>query len=173
MELRNSENIIKIIRRHPTPYIFNLIIIALISFPFYGILCLVDVYDSKEKTEIFFTGLAIVSFFLGIIIAIVSVDYLLDKLIITNKRVIWIDWKSLFKRVEHELEIRDIQDIETREKGILSSFWVFDYGFLEIETSATKPTITFNDCSDPENVKHFIMEQVVRERGWIHEKPIQ
>ena len=100
---------------------------------------------------------AVVSFFIGVIIALISFDYILDKLIITNYRIIWVDWQSIFKREEHEAELIDIQDIETLEKGILSKVKFFDYGLLGIETAASKSCIIFKDCPNPEEVKTFIL----------------
>lgn len=109
--------------------------------------------------------LAVISFFLGIVIAIVSLEYLLDKLVITNKRVIWIDWHSLFKREEHEAELFDIQDIQTRETGILSKLRIFDYGLVEVETASSKTCIIFIDCPDPEGTKNFILSQLEKQKG--------
>jgi len=90
----------------------------------------------------------------------ITLDYILDKLIITNKRVIWINWKTLFKREEHEAELMDIQDIETREKGILSKWHIMDYGLLQIATASSTLCISFEDCPDPEGIKHFIILQM-------------
>ena len=91
-------------------------------------------------------------------------------MIITNKRVVWIDWKTIFRREEHEAELIDIQDIETKEHGILSQLKIFDYGYFEIETAASKVCIRFNDCPDPETVKHFILSQMEKQRAGTQKK---
>ena len=85
-----------------------------------------------------------------------------DRLLITNKRTIWINSKSKFKKEEHEVEFIDIQDIETREKGLLSKLKIFNYGFFEIETASSKTCVTFQDCPDPDGVKHFILGEMER-----------
>lgn len=167
MQLRHGEAILRTVKRHPTPFVFRVLKIALIALPFYVILFFVA---RKVEGEWILFLFAAVSFFIGIIIAINCLDYLLDRLIITNKRLIWINWKSLFKREVHEAELIDIQDIESREKGVLSKLKIFDYGFIEIETAASKTCIMFQDCPDPDGLKHFILGQMEKSRGGVKEK---
>ena len=138
MRLRHGEEVLKTIKRHPTPFIFKMLKIGLVALPLYFILYLIGRETEGEIGLILF---AVLSFALGIIIVLIVFDYVLDRLIITNKRVVWINWKSLIRREEHEAELLDIQDIETREKGILSKLKMFDYGFFEIETAASKTCI--------------------------------
>lgn len=156
MHIRPGEEILSEIRRHKTPYFAKLSAVFILAFPVYFFLF--KLYDQMSE-EIFFGILAFISFFIGMIITIISMDYLLDRLIITDKRVVWVDWKSIFKRAQHETEFKDIQDIITHEKGILSKFKIFDYGLLEISTASSKICIIFNDCPNPEGVKHFVLTQ--------------
>lgn len=167
MQLRHGEAILRTVKRHSTPYVLRLFKILIVAIPVYIILFFVA---REVEGELILFVFAAVSFFIGIIITIMSLDYLLDRLIITNKRVVWINWKSLFKREVHEAELPDIQDIESREKGILSKLRMFDYGFIEIETAASKTCIFFRDCPDPDGVKHFILQQAEKQRGGVHEK---
>ncbi len=135
--------------------------------PVYVVVFLIGRETNSQWALIIF---AVVSFFIGVIIALISFDYILDKLIITNYRIIWVDWQSIFKREEHEAELIDIQDIETLEKGILSKVKFFDYGLLGIETAASKSCIIFKDCPNPEEVKTFILSTMQKQRGGIREK---
>lgn len=168
MHLRQGEIILKTFRRHPTPYIFKLIGIGILAAPLYFTLYIIWVQtDSAEWGLI---GFAVISFFLGLIIAILSLDYLLDKLIITNKRMVMIDWRSIFNRLEHDAELLDIQDIDIREKGILAKFKMFNYGYIEIETAASKVCLQYDDCPNPEYVKHFVIAQIEKLQGGVHEK---
>lgn len=157
------------IKRHKTPYVLKLAKIFLVALPIYVIVFLIG-QQKEVETWIAVAFFALVSFLLGVIVAVISFDYLMDKLIITNFRVVWVNWKSIFKREEHEAELLDIQDIETREKGILSKMKMFDYGFLEIETASSKTCVSFNDCPNPDGVKHFILGQMQKHRGGLHEK---
>lgn len=161
MHLREGEVILRVIRRHPTPYLFTLIGIGILATPLYWLLFLIR---KETDADWVLSVFAVLSFFVGIIIASYSLDYLLDKLVISNKRVIWVNWRSIIHKEEHEAELNDIQDIEVREMGILSKLKIFDYGLLEIETAATKTAIQFKDCPDPEEVHHFIITQTERLR---------
>lgn len=167
MRLHQGEIIVRQIKRHPTPFVLRMVKIALVALPFYILIFYIGQAFSAEWALGLF---AAVSFFIGVILMLICFDYIFDRLIITNKRVVWIDWRSPVKREEHEAELLDIQDIETREKGILSKLRMFDYGFLEIETASSKTCIHFFDCPDPESTKHFILGNIEKARGGIREK---
>lgn len=167
MHLRHGETILRTIKRHSTPYLLKILKIILVVIPLYIAIFLIG---RETSGELLVWLLGIFSFFTGIIIGLISIDFLFDKVIITTKRVIWINWKSMFKKEEHEAELLDIQDIKTREKGVLSKLRIFDYGFLEIETASSKTCIVFTDCPNPDGIKHFILSQMEKSRGGIHEK---
>jgi hypothetical protein len=167
MRLRDGEYIVRKIKRHYTPYIFKILKIAVVIIPVYVVFFMIG---DQIGVEWLLVILAIVSFFTGIILAIVSIDYLMDKLMVTNKRVVWINWKSIFKKLEHEAELIDIQDIDTQEKGLLANLKFFDYGVIEVETAGSKTCIIFPDCPDPAGIKTFILNQMEKSRGGIHEK---
>lgn len=156
MHLHSDEEVLRIIKRHKTPYVLKVLMILSIAMPLYFILILIQ---RAAGTNWIILGFAVISFFLGVIIALVSLDYLLDKLVITNKRIVWVNWKSLFKREEHEVELSDVQDIEIRERGIISKIPYFNYGLLVVETAASKTAITFQDCPNPEQINHFLIAQ--------------
>lgn len=84
--------------------------------------------------------------------------YWLDQLIITDQRIVFKNYKFITVREEGQAYIRDIQDIETREKGVLSHFKFFDYGLLRIETAAATAAIIFENAPDPEGIRHYIFE---------------
>lgn len=157
MHLRNGELVLKTVKRHKSPFIIKLIAIFIAAAPLYAFLILI----SKEISEEWLLGIfAVISFFIGIIIALIGFEYLFDKLMITSRRVIWVNWRNPFNREEREAELADIQDIETKEKGLLSKISIFNYGLLEISTAATQGCIAFKDCVDPSDVEHFIFKQI-------------
>lgn len=162
MHLRSEEKVLRIVKRHYTPYLVKLFGIGIIAVPLYSILFVIKGDNAGEWIMWTF---ALISFFLGIIIALISLDYLLDKMVITNFRVISINWKSLFNKEEAETELHEIQDITTVEKGILNRIRFFDYGPIKLETAASRPTIYFEDCSHPGDVKHFILQTHQKNRG--------
>ncbi len=92
----------------------------------------------------------------ALVLIYVSLIYWLDKVIITNVRIIHIDWKYLTIRDESEAFLSDIQDVQTEEKGILAKFWIFDYGLIRLDTPSSYVTIEFKDAPDPENIRKYI-----------------
>ncbi len=162
MHLREQEVILKIVKRHLTPYFMKMLALVIVSIPLYFFLYAIG---NDAEGEWIYYAYAAVSFFMGILAAIISLDYLLDKIVITNKRVIGIDWKSLFKKHENEAELNDIQDVETKDKGVLSRLSVLNYGLLQIETAASQTCIVFQDCPDPNTVKHFLMTNIEHHRA--------
>ncbi len=82
--------------------------------------------------------------------------YWLDKIIITNLRIVHIDWKYLTVKHESEVMIADIQDIQTKERGFWSHFKIFDYGSIKIDSPSSYVTIRFTQAPNPEEIRQFI-----------------
>ena len=95
-------------------------------------------------------------FVYALLVSYSSLIYWLDRLVVTDQRIVHIDWQYLTVRNESEAELNDIQDIKTGEKGFLSYFYVFDYGFFALSTASAKVIITFLDAPDPEGIRKFI-----------------
>lgn len=153
MDLREGEQILKVFRRHPTPFVFDMIKAILAIIPFYIMLFLFQ----NALPGVWYFWIHVI-LFLGfvIVITLVAVDYWLDKLVVTNMRVVFINWINIFHRHEAEALLDDIQDIQTEEKGFLANLWVFDYGLFQLETAASHLTINFDRSPDPEGIRRFI-----------------
>ncbi len=93
--------------------------------------------------------------------------FYLDTLIITNQRIVHLDWISPFKYMETQAQLNDIQNIESEEKGFLSRFRLFDYGLFLVETASTKTVIKFEDAPDPEGIKFYVVN-LARKSSSIH-----
>lgn len=145
-------------KRHKTPFVFKMLKILAVASPIYIILLFMARDIDAEWVLLVF---AAVSFFVGIVIAIVSIEYLFDQLIITNKRIVHINWHSVFRKEEHAAELEDVQDVQINVKGLLSKIGFFNYGMIEVETASTKTCITFHDCPNPEAVKNLIFRQLM------------
>ncbi len=153
MYLQTDECVIREYHHHPFRFFVRAVKILTVSFPFFFLAFLFrDVFSTLEIAGIY-TVIAII--FLAIA-GYSSLIFYLDRLVMTNQRVIHIDWHGLFARDESEAEYSDIQDIETRENGILSNLKIFDYGYIIIQTASKKISIMFEDANDPEGIKHFI-----------------
>ena len=79
-----------------------------------------------------------------------------DVYIITNQRVIDIDFYNLLSKKFSEAELSRIQDVTTEFSGISQT--VFNYGNVLIQTAAEINEIIFNKVPNPEKVVKIIQE---------------
>jgi len=153
MKLQPNERIIRTFHHHPFPFLIQVVKTIAASFPFFFLLYFLS--PALSYNTIVIANLIIAGIF-SMVIVYLAMIYWLDKLIITNKRAVHIDWIFLSKRTEGEALLYDIQDIHTQEKGLLSALPIFDYGLIRLETASSKTTITFDQAPDPEGIKAFM-----------------
>ncbi len=153
MDLQKDEILVKTFHHHPTLFLMRGMGILIVSFPFFMVATFFAGLLTPMQQIILY--LTIAAFFGGFLVYD-QVLYTLDRLVITNKRILHIDWKSAFKKSETEAEIVDIQDIKTVDSGILSSIPFFNYGALTIETSSSKISIIFTEAPDPDEIKDLL-----------------
>jgi len=153
MQLNEEEEVLKIYHHHLTPFIWKMVKLVVYVSPFYILLFLSSSAVSTRTYIILHIVLITIFVLLAIYMILI---YWMDKLIITNQRVIYVDYKFLTVSQESQAFIQDIQDIISREKGVLSYLKMFDYGLLRVETSASNVTIVFENAPDPEGIRQFI-----------------
>jgi len=153
MELREGEHILKVYHHHHTPFILDLLKIIVGAFPFFLLLYF---FGSTMSTETYVIAHIVIISIFTLLIIYQSLIYWLDKLVVTNHRAIFIDWKFLTIRKEYEAELRDIQDIRTKERGVLAVFRFLDYGTFSIQTASHTSIIEFVDAPNPEGIRQFI-----------------
>lgn len=153
MDLREGEQILKTYRHHPTPFARDLLKIIVGFFPFFLLLYL---FGPSISTLTFVIAHIVLVVLLILIIIYQTFVYWLDKLIVTNYRIVHVDWRYLTVRNEYEAELSDIQDIATKEKGILATFRIFDYGEFRLKTASNDIIINFSDAPNPEGIRQFV-----------------
>ncbi len=76
--------------------------------------------------------------------------------IVTNQRIVDVDWYSLVNREVNVSQISKIQDITANQIGVLSG--LFDYGHVFIQTAGTEPNFEFHNVPHPQLVARKIQE---------------
>lgn len=153
MQLFKDEAVIKISRHHPFPLVINVFKIAVVSLPFFFVASFFQgVLDSTAMIMVYLGVGAI----FALLIAHQITIFRIDRLVITNERVVYINWKNLFTRKESEVAFENIQDINTIENGILAEINLFDYGLFKIESNSGDAPIVFKNANNPEGMKDFI-----------------
>lgn len=153
MLLQENECCLKTYHHHPITFVFKTINYIIVSLPIFFVASFFS--GVLNMTQMIMVYLGITALF-GLVLAYDLFFFYFDRLVITNRRVVHIDWSGAFRRTEHEAELNDIQDVGTDEAGILSALPIFDFGTFTLETASTKTTIIFRDAPDPERIKHFI-----------------
>ncbi len=153
IKLLEGEKVLRVYHHHPTPFIFNVLKVILAFSPFYFLLWGVDSILSLFWAII---GHLVLIFFFILVIIYISLIYWLDRLVITNMRIIYIDYKYLTVRDDSVAFLEDIQDVKTDEKGLLAYFKFFDYGTMTVDTPSSYITLIFEDAPNPEGIRQFV-----------------
>ena len=82
--------------------------------------------------------------------------------ILTNKRVVDIDFFGLFHRKVSQTTLGNVQDVTYSKAGILQNF--FDFGDLYLQTAATAAHFEFHNIPDPEGNQKQILNLVAKYR---------
>lgn len=76
--------------------------------------------------------------------------------IVTNQRIVDVDWYSLVHREVNVSQISKIQDITANQIGVLSG--LFDYGHVLIQTAGTEPNFEYSNVPHPQLVARKLQE---------------
>jgi hypothetical protein len=141
--------------------ILFLAFLPLISVPFLSFLSNLTTNVSFEEMvtmfTFFYTSYLLIVWTVGFAI---WTDYYLDLMIITNKRIMYVDQKGLFSREMSTLRYQTIQDLTSDIVGVLRTF--LNYGELYIQTAAAVGEFSIKDIANPTLVKEIISREVTR-----------
>ena len=85
-------------------------------------------------------------------------DYYLDVWLLTNKRIIDIEQKGLFRRNIISLHHDRIQDVTVITHGVIAT--LLSFGKVHVQTAGERRKIMLKDAPHPEEVKRLIMSHV-------------
>ena len=83
-------------------------------------------------------------------------DWYFDLFLITNQRVVDIDFNNLLNKHFAEADLDMIQDVSSSVKGLLGTF--FNYGDVLIQTAAEINQINFEKVPNPEKIIKLLKE---------------
>lgn len=154
-----DEKILLLLRKHPITNIRWILItlvlaispIVLRYFPIFSFL--------PER----FQFIAIISWYL-IVLAFVFEEFLswfFSVFIITDERIIDVDFLNLIYRKISDANIDQIQDVTVQVGGPVRA--LFDFGSIKIQTAGEVPEIEFEDVPHPDKVARLLRELRVEE----------
>lgn len=94
--------------------------------------------------------------FVFLFILINWIEYYYDIWIITDRRLIDIEQKSLFNHVTSELRLNKIQDVTFEMKGFLPS--MFHFGNIYVQTAGSVQRFSFEQIPQSQIVKRLIID---------------
>jgi hypothetical protein len=161
----SKEEIIIIIRRHlitNLKWISTLILMSIIplfisEFPAYAIL--------PPKFQ-FMT--IVIWYILTLIMALENfLSWYFNVNIITDERIIDVDFHSLIYKRISEAKLDQIQDVTYSQGGFIES--IFNYGTINIQTAANVPELEFEKVPQPAAVTKIINQLILQEEQEKHE----
>lgn len=164
-----NENIILLLRAHiitNVPWILISLIAALVPLIIIPLLGSAGLGGIAGAGTIF---IFILLWYLGIFTyAFISfLSWYFNVYIITNERVVDVDWYSIIYRKVSSAQISKIQDVSATQIGVLSG--IFDYGNVQIQTAGEEENFEFTNVPHPQLVSKKIQELMQKEeKEWEH-----
>lgn len=153
MKLQPHEKIIKVYHHDLFCFIVRGVKVWSASLPFFMLTYIFSTVMPGWMTASVVAGILVL---FALVYAYDFAMFYLDTLVITNQRIVHLDWISPFKYQETQAMLNDIQNIESKENGFLSKIRLFDFGEFLVETASTRTVISFSEAPDPEGIKFFV-----------------
>lgn len=154
----SEEKVLLLLRQHPVTQIGWVVIAVVMSFvPF--LLAYVNILSFLPAR---FSMVAVIGWYLLIIGFVLEsfLDWFFNVYIITDQRVIDVDFKSLLFKNISSAKFDKIEDVNFTTSGTLGA--VFDYGTVTIQTAAATEEFEFEDVPFPSRVAEFLNDLLTK-----------
>jgi hypothetical protein len=156
---QGQESLLLLLRQHPVTQLkWVLIAILLIFVPF-----LFSYVGFLNFLPARFHVVAAIGWYLLVTGFVLEafLNWFYNAYIITDERIIDVDFNSLlFKNISYA-KIENIEDVTTTAGGTLGT--IFDYGTITMQTSAAIPEFEFANVPHPSRVAAFLNEMILEE----------
>lgn len=153
-----DEKIIRIIRRHPWTFFVRgafLIIALVLPLAFFIILDSSVPAFRYPLTNLYWIIYCIYALALFFSFLMMSVNYYLDFWVITNKKIIDVEFVSMFNHEVSEFPLRKIEDVTVHLQGLMPIF--LNFGDVLIQTASETANFSMNQIPRPTETKDIIM----------------
>lgn len=166
IKLEEKEDILLIVRRHwfvLMNRMLGIVFMMFAPFVFYIVIQSIDIsatyakqlFSEYQHESLFFIALWLLGNWM--ILAYIWTDYYLDIWVVTDRRIISIDQKSLFVRSIGSFRLERLQDMNVVIPGFFAT--LLDYGTVEAQTaSASEAEFTVHGVPQPREIKSIILE---------------
>lgn len=150
----DDENVILIVRSHWIRYVkYIASSILILTVPIVAALLIPSIRDNAS--------LLVAIFFMCIMISmsLVMYSFLLwyyNVNIITDRRVVDVDFKTIFSHSSSEARLDKIEDVTSKQGGAFSN--VLDIGTVHIQTAGTNAYIEFDSVPKPREIQDILSD---------------
>lgn len=151
-----KENIILLLRQHPivnVPWVFMGLIFTFLPF-------FVSWFVTGELLPAAYQLIVVILWYIFVFAYLFEhfLRWYYNVLIVTDQRLIDIDFPSLLYREMTEARLDHVEEVNNRKGGYLRS--LFDFGDVLVQTAGAIPEIEIEDVPDPEHVTKIIYELI-------------
>lgn len=155
-DLDPDEEIILFLRRHfitNFPWIAQGVFLIILPFLLSAFIAFANISIVISPNFILFSLLSYY-FFVFLFLFLNFLNWFYNITLITNKKVVDVDFKVLISKNVAATKIAQIEDVSLSEVGLLRS--IFDYGDVMVQTAGTVDNFEANAVPHPERVVHVI-----------------
>lgn len=153
-----TEEILLVLRRHPiTQLVWIIMAFTLIVLPFFILPFLQNVFTELEVPNSFL--LIVTLFWYLATFAFILTNFVLwyfNVNIVTDRRVLDIDFPSLLIQEVSGTHIEQIEDVTFKQIGVFSS--IFNFGDVFVQTAGPDSNIEFLQVPNPKNIARIVLE---------------
>lgn len=151
----DDEEVLLVVRSHPISQLSWIINGFILIF----ILILIDITLFNSLTFIHFIVVNLICSFLVVSFLWFNfLAYFFNIGIITNQRIIDVDYRTVFYKDVSETIYSKIEDVSAKSTGMFQSF--FDYGDVYIQTAGSNNNLQFESVSKPSQVVKKIISLI-------------
>ena len=155
----DGENVLLLLRKHPitqVPKLLMIVVMLLIPSFFSQVGFYSQLTGNFQTAILLFWYLIVVGYSLESFLT-----WFYNVYIVTDERIIDIDFLSLIYRNVSAAKLDKVEDITAVTSGAVQS--IFNYGTVQIQTAAEKSEFEFEDVPQPTKVTQFLNEMLVEE----------
>lgn len=155
----DGENVLLLLRRHPITQIkkfLTIMVMILVPLFFNQISFYELLSENYHMAMVLLWYLLIVGYSLESFLT-----WFYNVYIVTDERIIDIDFSSLIYKNVSAAKIDKVEDITAETSGVIES--IFDFGTIIIQTAAEKNEFEFEDVPHPNRVTQFLNEMLLEE----------
>lgn len=165
LDLEHGESIVLEVRKHWFVFLGITVVVVLGGFLPFVIKWAIFKYNFPQLQDIFIQYQSLLTFIYSLWILVLWVtffikwtNYFLDVWYVTQKRIIDVNQKALFRREVSNLRFDKIQDISIEVNGVIAT--MLNFGDIRVQTAAEDSSeFHMKNVRNPEHVRKVIFGQ--------------